>query len=95
MGLRRTLIPSTHITTMPTSDILAKLTTILEAQLGINKAIIKPESRFEEDLGADSLDFVEIIMAIEEEFATDISDEDAEKLKTVQQAVDYLTRHLP
>lgn len=80
---------------MPPSDILAKLTTILEAQLGIDKATIKPESRFEEDLGADSLDFVDIIMAIEEEFDIDISDEDAEKIKTVQQAVDHLTRHVP
>ena len=62
-------------------------------QLGVNEADVKNESSFVNDLGADSLDMVELVMALEEEFETEIPDEDAEKITTVQQAVDYVTSH--
>lgn len=67
---------------------------ILIEQLGVNRERITPESRFVEDLGGDSLDEVDIIMAFEDEFAIDISYEEAEKIKTVQQALDYLKEHV-
>ena len=60
-------------------------------QLGVNEAEIKNESSFVDDLGADSLDTVELVMALEEEFETEIPDEDAEKITTVQQAINYVT----
>jgi acyl carrier protein len=63
-------------------------------QLGVNEAEIKNESSFVDDLGADSLDTVELVMALEEEFETEIPDEDAERITTVQQAVDYINSHL-
>ena len=61
--------------------------------LGVNEAEIKNESSFVDDLGADSLDTVELVMALEEEFETEIPDEEAEKITTVQQAVDYIKAH--
>ncbi len=64
-----------------------------EFQLGVNEAEIKNESSFLDDLGADSLDMVELVMALEDEFETEIPDEEAEKITTVQQAVDYITSH--
>jgi acyl carrier protein len=67
---------------------------IVAEQLGVNEAEIKNESSFVDDLGADSLDTVELVMALEEEFETEIPDEDAEKITTVQQAVDYVGSHL-
>jgi acyl carrier protein len=67
---------------------------IVAEQLGVNEAEIKNESSFVDDLGADSLDTVELVMALEEEFDTDIPDEEAEKITTVQQAVDYIKSHL-
>jgi len=67
---------------------------ILVEQLGCLPEQVTPEARFREDLGADSLDHVEIIMLLEEELATDIPDEDAEKIETVQQALDYLKANL-
>jgi acyl carrier protein len=67
---------------------------IVAEQLGVNEAEIKNESSFVDDLGADSLDTVELVMALEEEFETEIPDEDAEKITTVQQAVDYVGAHL-
>ena len=63
---------------------------IIAEQLGVNEAEIKTESSFVDDLGADSLDTVELVMALEEEFETEIPDEDAEKITTVQQAIDYV-----
>jgi acyl carrier protein len=67
---------------------------IVAEQLGVNEAEIKNESSFVDDLGADSLDTVELVMALEEEFETEIPDEDAEKITTVQQAVDYVGSHI-
>ena len=67
---------------------------IVAEQLGVNEADIKNESSFVDDLGADSLDTVELVMALEEEFECEIPDEDAEKITTVQQAIDYITNHV-
>jgi acyl carrier protein len=66
---------------------------IVAEQLGVNEADVKNDSSFVNDLGADSLDTVELVMALEEEFETEIPDEEAEKITTVQQAVDYITSH--
>ncbi|MCG6875646.1 MAG: acyl carrier protein [Betaproteobacteria bacterium] len=66
---------------------------IVAEQLGVNESEIKNESRFVDDLGADSLDTVELVMALEEEFETEIPDEEAEKITTVQQAIDYIVAH--
>ena len=66
---------------------------IVAEQLGVNEGEIKNESSFVDDLGADSLDTVELVMALEEEFETEIPDEEAEKITTVQQAVDYIKAH--
>ncbi len=66
---------------------------IVSEQLGVNEADIKNESSFVDDLGADSLDTVELVMALEEEFETEIPDDEAEKITTVQQAIDYVTAH--
>jgi acyl carrier protein len=62
-------------------------------QLGVNEADVKSESSFVDDLGADSLDTVELVMALEEEFECEIPDEQAEKINTVQQAIDYINAH--
>ena len=64
---------------------------IVAEQLGVNEVDVKIESTFVDDLGADSLDTVELVMALEEEFECEIPDEDAEKITTVQQAIDYVT----
>ncbi|MCY4016299.1 MAG: acyl carrier protein [Gammaproteobacteria bacterium] len=63
-------------------------------QLGVKADEVKPSSSFVEDLGADSLDTVELVMALEEEFETEIPDEEAEKITTVQSACDYIRNHL-
>jgi acyl carrier protein len=63
---------------------------IVAEQLGVNEADVKNESSFVNDLGADSLDTVELVMALEEEFETEIPDEEAEKITTVQQAINYI-----
>ncbi|GHA74831.1 acyl carrier protein [Formosimonas limnophila] len=67
---------------------------IVAEQLGVNEAEIKNESSFVNDLGADSLDTVELVMALEDEFECEIPDEDAEKITTVQQAIDYVTANV-
>jgi acyl carrier protein len=76
------------------SDIEQRIKKIVAEQLNVDEAEIKNESSFEDDLGADSLDNVELIMALEEEFECEIPDEEAEKITTVQQAIDYVTAHL-
>lgn len=63
---------------------------IIAEQLGVKKEEIKPESSFVDDLGADSLDTVEVVMALEEEFGIEIPDEDAEKITTVGEAIKYI-----
>ena len=67
---------------------------IVAEQLGVNEADIKNESNFVDDLGADSLDTVDLVMALEEEFECEIPDEDAEKITTVQQAIDYVNANI-
>jgi acyl carrier protein len=64
---------------------------IIAEQLGVKADEIKNDASFVDDLGADSLDTVELVMALEEEFETEIPDEEAEKITTVQQAIDYIT----
>ena len=65
---------------------------IIAEQLGVDPAEVTPEASFVEDLGADSLDTVELVMALEEEFGIEIPDEDAEKIVTVQNAIDYISQ---
>ena len=66
---------------------------IIVEQLGVDEAEVTPTASFVDDLGADSLDTVELVMALEEEFETEIPDEEAEKITTVQQAIDYVKAH--
>lgn len=75
------------------SDIESKVKKITIEQLGVDEAEVKPEANFVEDLGADSLDTVELVMALEEEFEVEIPDEESEKITTVQQAIDYIKAH--
>ncbi|MBL8528156.1 MAG: acyl carrier protein [Betaproteobacteria bacterium] len=75
-------------------NIEARVKKIVAEQLGVNESEIKNESSFVDDLGADSLDTVELVMALEEEFECEIPDEEAEKIATVQQAIDYIKSHL-
>ena len=76
------------------SDIEQRVKKIVAEQLGANEADVKNASSFVDDLGADSLDTVELVMALEEEFDCEIPDEEAEKITTVQQAIDYVTANL-
>ncbi|MBT3826512.1 MAG: acyl carrier protein [Nitrosomonadales bacterium] len=76
------------------SDIEQRVKKIVSEQLGTDEASLKKESSFINDLGADSLDTVELVMALEEEFNTEIPDEEAEKITTVQQAIDYINTNL-
>ncbi|MBZ7987292.1 acyl carrier protein [Campylobacter canadensis] len=66
---------------------------LIAKELGVEEESIKPESKISEDLGADSLDVVELILGIEEEFQISIPDEDAQKISTVQDIVDYIKEH--
>jgi acyl carrier protein len=70
-----------------------KVKNIIADQLGVGEEEIKPTASFIEDLGADSLDIVELVMAMEEEFEVEIPDEEAENIKTVQDAINYVTTH--
>ncbi len=79
---------------MAKDEILKKVKEITSEQLGVDEAQITLNAKFVDDLGADSLDTVELVMALEEEFDLEISDEDAEKLVNVQKAVDYIEDHL-
>jgi len=70
-----------------------KVKSIIVEQLGVEEEDVKMESSFVDDLGADSLDIVELVMALEEEFDLEIPDEDAEKIRTVGEAVKYIQEH--
>nr|YP_009397467.1 acyl carrier protein [Dasyclonium flaccidum]ARW66653.1 acyl carrier protein [Dasyclonium flaccidum] len=73
-------------------DIFEKVRSIVAQQLGVDRQQVKLETNFAEDLGADSLDTVELVMAIEEEFNIQISDEDAEKIATLNHAVEFIQK---
>ena len=75
---------------MPDKPIDQRVKDIVVEQLGVKPEQVTPQAKFIEDLGADSLDTVELVMALEEEFETEIPDEQAEKITTVQQAIDYI-----
>lgn len=75
------------------SSIEKRVKEIVAEQLGVDEAQVTNEASFMDDLGADSLDTVELVMALEEEFDIEISDEDAEKIQSVQDAIDYITDH--
>ncbi|NIO69357.1 MAG: acyl carrier protein [Anaerolineae bacterium] len=79
---------------MDREEIFAKVKALIVEQLGVDEDKVTLEANFREDLEADSLDLVELIMAFEEEFGGEISDEEAQEITTVGQAVDYLMKHL-
>ena len=74
------------------SDVAAKVKAIIVDKLGVDESEVTNEASFTNDLGADSLDTVELVMALEEEFGCEIPDDDAEKITTVQQAIDYVNK---
>ncbi|MFZ1344350.1 acyl carrier protein [Thiothrix eikelboomii] len=74
-------------------SIEARVKAIVVEQLGVDESEVTNASSFIDDLGADSLDTVELVMALEEEFGTEIPDEEAEKITTVQAAIDYINAH--
>ena len=76
------------------SSVEERVKKIVIEQLGVKDEEVKVEASFVDDLGADSLDTVELVMALEEEFECEIPDEEAEKITTVQQAIDYIKEHL-
>ncbi len=73
------------------STVEERVAKIVVEQLGVKEEEVKPKASFVDELGADSLDTVELVMALEEEFGTEIPDEEAEKITTVQSAIDYIT----
>ncbi len=75
------------------STIVERVTKLVCEQLGVKEEEVTSKASFVEDLGADSLDTVELVMALEEEFETEIPDEDAEKITTVKEAIDYIEAH--
>jgi acyl carrier protein len=78
---------------MASEEMVARLRKIVAEQLGVEESQVVPSASFADDLKADSLDLVELIMSLEEEFGIEISDDDAEKILTVQNALDYLETH--
>lgn len=82
------------MSSMSKEDIVAKLKPLIADQLGVDESEVKEDASFTEDLNADSLDLVEMIMSLEEQFKLQISDEDAEKITTVGEAVDYIYDHV-
>lgn len=76
------------------SNIEQQIKAIIAEQLGVSESTITNESSFVDDLGADSLDTVELVMALEEEFETEIPDENAEQITTVQEAINFITERL-
>ena len=76
-------------------EILTKIQEITADRLGVDESDVTPEASFREDLEADSLDLVELIMELEEQFGMEIPDEEAEKITTVEEAVDYVQEHQP
>ena len=74
-------------------NISNRVTEIVVEQLGVDKNAVLPEASLIDDLGADSLDTVELVMALEEEFGLEIPDDAAEKIKTIQQIIDYIAEH--
>jgi acyl carrier protein len=78
---------------MAETTVADRVKQIIVEQLGVDAAEVTPQAHFVNDLGADSLDTVELVMALEEEFDTEIPDEQAEKIQTVGQAIDYITAH--
>ncbi len=76
------------------STVEERVKKIVVEQLGVKDEEVSNQSSFVDDLGADSLDTVELVMALEEEFECEIPDEEAEKITTVQQAIDYVNKHL-
>lgn len=79
---------------MKTEQIFEKVRTIIVEQLGVEEETVKPDSEFLDDLGADSLDIVEFIMALEEEYGLEIPDEDVEKIVTVSDIVEYISENI-
>jgi acyl carrier protein len=88
------LIADEIIRRQPMSETFAEVKDVIVELLGVEAEKIKPESKFREDLEADSLDLVELIMAFEEKFGGEISDEDAQTITTVGEAVSYIETHL-
>jgi acyl carrier protein len=79
---------------MSHEEILAQLKPVVAEQLGVDEGEVREDASFTEDLNADSLDLVELIMSLEEKFGLQISDEDAEKLTTVGEAVEFISEHV-
>jgi acyl carrier protein len=82
------------MSSMSREEILTQLKPVVAEQLGVDESEVREDASFTEDLNADSLDLVELIMSLEEKFGLQISDEDAEKLTTVGEAVEFISEHV-